>query len=233
MELLSNFDIILVVVVAFFSIIGLIRGFLKELTSIITWFGSIYLTSILKPFAIKLLSSRIQFPFLLDLIANASVFVVLIIFFSICSKTIVEKIKSLLPYSINTSLGFLFGFVKGIMIIGLFLGCFNSLFKEESKKPEILKTSFVNDLLINKTNIFIDTTNVLLGSYVGSDQVKSNVDNLNDFIDKTERYNKVRKILNEDTEDNKKDKNKEKDINDIIDDSEKKKDINSIIDGLF
>ena len=75
----SNFDTTIAIILIFFSTCGLIRGFLKEISSVVNWFGSFYLTSAIKPFVRPFFEEKIQIPFLLDTIMNITIFVVLIV----------------------------------------------------------------------------------------------------------------------------------------------------------
>ena len=112
----SNFDIVIAVILMFFSFVGLIRGFLKELSSVINWFGSLYLTSIIKPFINPLFEDKIKIPFLLDMVVNIVVFVGLVIVISIITNYLSIILRRLIPATINGGLGFLFGLLKGVLL---------------------------------------------------------------------------------------------------------------------
>jgi membrane protein required for colicin V production len=164
MGLESNLDVFLISVLLLTSLIGLIRGFLKEIASIVGWFGSMYLTSVLKPYAIMLFPQDFRFPFLIDIITNSALFITLMISLSIISKMAIDKLKSFIPLSVNSGLGFLFGFFKGVLIISLVLTCLNVVYKD--KKPDFLSKSIINKIVDKNAETFTKVINSLLGNFI-------------------------------------------------------------------
>ncbi|MDR1494951.1 MAG: CvpA family protein [Rickettsiales bacterium] len=124
-----NLDLCVVLILLFLSLIGLIRGFLKETVSILNWFGSFYFTSLAKPIAVSLLRNRITTPFLLDIVSNAVLFVFFVILLSLINNYIVSKIGEFIPTSVNRSLGFAFGLLKGVLISMIVLASINILYR--------------------------------------------------------------------------------------------------------
>jgi membrane protein required for colicin V production len=125
------------------SAVGLIRGFLKEVTSIINWFGSFYLTSKIKPSLTPLLQDKIKIPFLLDVVVNIILFATLTIALSIIGNYLISAIKKIVPTSTNSSLGFLFGFLKGILISGVTISFLSIVYQNSDNKPYWLNKSHI------------------------------------------------------------------------------------------
>jgi membrane protein required for colicin V production len=206
MGLESGLDTFLIFFLLLISLIGLIRGFLKELVSIINWFGAVYFTSLFKPIFIKLFLQNFKFPFLVDIIANSVLFVVFVLIMSALNKIIIEKIREYIPLSINSGLGFLFGFFKGILIISLSLTCVNVVYGDI--KPDYLAKSIINNMIENNDGVLTNIINSLMGDFIRkkTESISGIIDNVNntksdDNEDNDEKTpmiqkNELKKILN-------------------------------------
>ena len=174
----SNFDIVIATILMFFSFMGLIRGFLKELSSVINWFGSLYLTSIIKPFINPLFEDKIKIPFLLDMVVNIVVFVGLIIIISIITNYLSIILRKLIPATINGGLGFLFGLLKGILLSLLIIAFMRIAYNKNL--PDYLKNSTIYNKVL-KDEFFVD----ILYNIFGDFSKESIIKNTNETIDNT------------------------------------------------
>lgn len=195
--ILSGLDLSLSIVILSFSLIGLIRGFLNEITSIINWFGAFYLTSITKPFLVVLLQKKITVPFLPDIVANIILFVMFIIILSISTNYVILSIKKILPASVNGIFGFIFGAFKGGLLSILFLSSVNIIYKNTSPgEQKWLEKSVIYGLYnnIGNENIFSKSIENILGDMLK----ESNIDGTKKIIEKnikneTKKLNEVDK----------------------------------------
>ena len=188
---LGQADQFFVGIILIFGFIGVIRGFLKELTSIFNWVATCYLTSLIKPFVLAYLNIKI--PFFGDLIVNSILFVVLIIVVSIVSNLLVLFFKEYINGEINSILGLIFGCLKGYLIVLLILSFRNLLYKD--KKDSIV---FEDCKICKFTQEHQIETQKLLETLLG------------DFINKKD--NKNDKMDGDKITDNKENKEKENDI---------------------
>lgn len=172
----TGFDSILIVLIFLLGIIGLIRGFIKEVVSIFNWIGAFYLSGILKPLFIEKVRELIGVPFLSDLISNATLFVIILIIISIITKQISSVIKKFVPSEINGALGLLFGFIKGYFISMIILSAMLVIYQD--KKPIWLEKSFSHNFMITKTDGFEKIIKVLMGDFIKSEN--------KEFIEKME-----------------------------------------------
>lgn len=202
MTLLSSLDIILIIILVLLSFWGLIRGFLKELSSIVNWVGSFYFTAITKPFVLPKIEKRITIPLLPDIITNVILFIVFMILLSIIMNHITDyiKLKKVLPFSTDRLLGFIFGFFKSILVCGFILTCMDMINKNSTKKLESLENSLVYDYFSKSKNKIL---NSVLESLLG------------DFLTEIQKNKSEKK----DNNNNKKNKIKEdiKDMDKLID----------------
>lgn len=125
----SNLDFCIALVLLLLALVGFARGFLREVVSIVNWFGSFYFTSLAKPLALSLLGNRITTPFLLDIISNAVLFVFFVIVFSLANSYLVSRIRGLIPASVDRLLGLFFGSIKGLLVSMIVLASINILYR--------------------------------------------------------------------------------------------------------
>jgi len=114
--ILTTFDFIILGIMGFFIIIGLMRGFIRELFSVINWFASGILAVLLRPYVNGYISQKVSNSIISNLLSSATIFILLIILFSILITYIVRAIDKKFPKSIDITLGLAFGFLKGFLI---------------------------------------------------------------------------------------------------------------------
>jgi membrane protein required for colicin V production len=164
----TNIDIFLIFVLASVSLVGLIRGFLSELASIINWVGSAYFASALKPIIVRLLSGGAVPSPLVNIAASLSLFIIIVIIMSIVNRILVERARHYMPASINGGLGFLFGFIKGVLFISLVLSSVNLLSKR--RNIDILSNSLVNDIMTKSDGFFMKSINGIMEGFIGKSE---------------------------------------------------------------
>ena len=121
-------DFIIISLAIFSSLLGLSRGFIKEFLSLTKWLLSIYLAFISFEKTKIILSSFLKDSAVLDLIAAASVFLLMFLILSIIFNFL-SKILSLKGIDfIDKSLGFLFGFIRMILIYSLIFIIYTDIF---------------------------------------------------------------------------------------------------------
>ena len=130
----------------FFTLVGLARGLIRELASLVNWIGSGLLTVLLRPFINDLVSQKISNPVVSNIISSVFVFLIAIVGLSILTSSVAKAINTKFPTSINITLGLAFGFTKGFLISSLIFASIITLFgnsDEISKKsgPKWLQDS--------------------------------------------------------------------------------------------
>ena len=124
----TTFDYIIFSILGFFTLVGLIRGFIIELFSCLSWAGSITLTIFLRPVIANIILEKISNTMLANIIASGLVFVLTIIGLSILTSNLARKFTTKFPTSINITLGVAFGFLKGFLIsLLIFISMINVL----------------------------------------------------------------------------------------------------------
>jgi len=116
MDTLTIFDLTILGIIGFTTLIGLLRGFVKETFSIINLvlasIVAIYGEPLLSPIILK----KINIPIVAELISNTFLFTTALIIISIAVSNIVKNLNKKIPKSINIPLGLFLGFIKGYLI---------------------------------------------------------------------------------------------------------------------
>jgi membrane protein required for colicin V production len=178
------------------ALIGLIRGFLKELFSIINWSSSFYLTSMFKPLVIPILKSKIKIPFLLDIVSNLMIFAILIIVITISTNYLLSVVKKIIPNPTNSGLGFIFGLLKGFLIAGIVVSFIKILYKNSSEKPDWIVNSYIYNS-IDGDNVFTEILKNMLGDMVDLENIETKLqEKIGDEVEKQVKE-KIEKSIGE------------------------------------
>lgn len=116
---MTGFDIAVIVFIGASGLFALMRGFIKEVLSIIAWFGAsvaaLYAVPYLRPFALRFTPS--------DRLADAAsafvAFVVALIVLSLITAIIANRVKDSPVGGFDGLFGFLFGLARGALLVCL------------------------------------------------------------------------------------------------------------------
>lgn len=205
---MTLFDYIVFGIIGFFTLLGLVRGFIRELSSILSWVGSAFLTVLLRPVFNEVISQKISNPMLSNAVSSFLVFVVAIVALSILISNIARSINAKFPSSINITLGMAFGFTKGFLISSLIFATVLSMFGDtddlSSKSgPKWLQDSQTYRPLSFGAYLILPFANSMLGEikqqYNTPKVEEDETENFDDKIDTLRRYKEdvdtVNKIL--------------------------------------
>ncbi len=112
-------DICILGIVALSIFVGFIRGATREVLGFISWVGAFFSVIYVLPFIRPFLSSYISSSLLVDLIGGAGIFLVALIILSVFAKFFSSQVKDSLLSGIDRSLGAVFGFCRGLLVISL------------------------------------------------------------------------------------------------------------------
>ncbi len=112
-------DIGVGVVLLVSALLAYARGFVHEVLAVGGWIGAIFTTiygfPYLKPFARDL----IDLQWVADLTAGTVLFIVSLVALSIVTRTISNRVQASMLNALDRSLGFLFGIVRGAVLVSL------------------------------------------------------------------------------------------------------------------
>lgn len=140
-------DLLVILVILISASLAMVRGFLREMLSLISWIlaavAAYYLYGFLTPTLEKHLSS----PLLASLVSIITIFLVALFILSILTMKIADiKIGNRIG-ALDRTIGFLFGAARGLVIMALAMLLINNL-----TRPENLSTWIVEA----KTRPFLD-----------------------------------------------------------------------------
>jgi len=125
---MAIFDFIFLTLTIFSSFLGLSRGFIKEFLSLIKWLLSLYIAFISFEKTKIILSNFLKDSEILDLIAATSTFLITFLILTFIFNFL-SKFLSLKGIGfIDKFLGFLFGFLRMILIFSLLFIIYTDIF---------------------------------------------------------------------------------------------------------
>ena len=156
---MAIFDIIIISLTLISSLLGLSRGFIKELLSTSKWLLASFVAYISFEKTKIILSKFLKDSAILDLIAGGSIFILTFVLLSIIFNFLSKIINTGSLGTIDKLLGFFFGFARIIIIFSLTLVIYNNIFFNR-EKPVWITDSFSIEYIEKATiyfqNIFLN-----------------------------------------------------------------------------
>lgn len=112
-------DILVIATLLISGAFAYARGFVHEVLSIFGWvgatFATLYGTPVLKHFTYQFIDS----PFIADMVTGILIFIVSLVVLSIITKNVSRGVKESALGALDRALGFLFGVLRGAVIVSL------------------------------------------------------------------------------------------------------------------
>lgn len=124
---MNHIDLIILAIIGFSVIIGVVRGFTRELLSLLSWGSAGFLTFLTYPVVQLWLQKKISNPMLADVASGVITFTCFLLIFGLLSHLLANWIQNSVLSGLDRSLGLLFGALRGFLLlcIGEFaLSCF-------------------------------------------------------------------------------------------------------------
>ncbi|MBD75216.1 MAG: hypothetical protein CMM96_07030 [Rickettsiales bacterium] len=130
MEYHNLFDLLVILFILASAFFAFSRGFFQEIFSLFSWSGALLISYFYSKYLIDYVDKILNNPTLSNLLTYLVIFIVSLFLLSFISK----KISGLIKYSsvgmIDRSLGFLFGVIRGYILLCLIFFGYNFFFKE-------------------------------------------------------------------------------------------------------
>lgn len=187
------FDLIFIAFTIIFIVTAFVRGFVKEIFSLLNWVVALAASYLAAPFVDKFLYSYVHNKLLVGISVRAGLFILILVVMSLLTSGMRKSLQDKVPESFNKSLGILYGFGKTLLIFGLFYAVmansYSSLLGSEAKEnSQNVPKWLAESKSVNLIKISADILNPLVGKVI--DSVMVNVDksvvkpkNLDDKID--------------------------------------------------
>lgn len=112
-------DIAVIAVLLLSGLFALMRGFVHEVLSVTAWVGAALATLYGLPLARPLARQYIEADWLADIAAGAGIFLVTLIVLSLLTNMLARRVRDSALNSLDRSLGFVFGLVRGAVLVSL------------------------------------------------------------------------------------------------------------------
>lgn len=110
-------DIAVIVVLLLSALLAYARGFVHEVLAVLGWIGAIFTTIYGYPYAKPYARELIPVDLIADLVAGVVIFVVTLVLLSFITRGAAKMVKASALNFLDRSLGFLFGIVRGAVIV--------------------------------------------------------------------------------------------------------------------
>ena len=148
------FDILVVIAILISVILAFYRGLFKELLSMILWIGSFTLGLLGSLEFTPWLSSHVPSVPGLNWIIGGVISFISFLLGSFSNRWLIQRLNIEPPTVIDRSIGFLFGFIRGIFLVSCGFIVLHSLIAKELM-PNWVKRSKLTFLLQNSSNAII------------------------------------------------------------------------------
>ncbi len=161
MEFLQNIyfniiDIFILVTILTSCIVATFRGFIKEFFSIISWIFSLFVAyGFFEKFKLVLVEYISQ-KFVVDMIAFSLPFLGTLFISHLISKWLIPKFNFSEILFLDKVFGFLFGALRGLLIVVLFYLGFLYLIGKERELPDIILEAYTYQYLKSTTDVLSD-----------------------------------------------------------------------------
>lgn len=118
---LNWFDYATIVVILFSTLISLVRGFVKELISLVTWVVGFWLAFRFSGFLAKVLTDYISSQPIRVIVSFVAIFIVILIFGAIANFLISLILVKTGLSGTDRIIGMIFGFARGVLLIGVII----------------------------------------------------------------------------------------------------------------
>ncbi len=119
---ISITDIAVGVILLLSGLLALSRGFVHEVLSIGSWVGAAFAGLYGFPYVRPYVRELIETEFIADIAAGAGTFIIALIVLTIVTKLVAETIQGSALNPLDRSLGFVFGLLRGVIIVCLLYG---------------------------------------------------------------------------------------------------------------
>jgi len=114
-------DYSIIGILGFSVLVGLLRGFVREVLSLTSWILAFWISFTFSGDVARLLETDISSPVLRIVIAVAVLFIVSFIIMTIISMLITKILEKMRLRGTDKTLGVIFGFGRGILLVTLLL----------------------------------------------------------------------------------------------------------------
>jgi len=171
------FDVIIIALLLLSAGLGFMRGFCNEVFTIFGWIGAVIATIYFTPVAREYGREFIEKKWLADVATAGTIFIVTLGIFSLVSYFATKTLAASKLNIVDRSLGFGFGVLRGVVLLGLTFYLYTYVFADPEQRP-----AFVNEA---RTRPFLEASanwvQVFLPEEMDNKNIASTTDSLNNI----------------------------------------------------
>ncbi len=115
--MLTEFDVLVTIVVLLSSMIGFLRGIIKEAFSILGWFGAALITFFMFPYVAEIMDEYFKSIFIVNIVSIIVVFLVVLAVVSIFGALLLDNLREVRSGPIDRTFGTAFGLARGLLLV--------------------------------------------------------------------------------------------------------------------
>ncbi|MBQ8651665.1 MAG: CvpA family protein [Alphaproteobacteria bacterium] len=205
-------DTVIIIAVLISSFIGWVRGGTREILSLVSWCGGIYLAFLVFPYAKDITRQYVSHGLIADFLTISSLFVLLLMLLSLINYFISNLVKQSALSVVDKGFGIIFGIARGLAILAVLHICIIQYIFQSSKQfaenSKLLPTinSISNWIIIMLPEEWQDailshmsqTQRISIGKFI-NDKVIENIapNSVSNIIEETKKHNKAIAQLDE------------------------------------
>lgn len=112
-------DMIVIGIILLSGIFAFARGFVHEVLAVLGWFGAIVITIYAFPYLRHLPRPYLPSELISDIVTGTAIFIVSVTVLTYISHSLGERVRDSAVSALDRSLGFIFGLVRGAVIISV------------------------------------------------------------------------------------------------------------------
>ena len=146
---ITAFDGIVLAIALFSAVLAMVRGFSREVLSVVSWFGSAYAAYKLYPYGLPYAKNFIADEKFAIIASAAAIFLIALIVISFITLRIADMIIDSRIGALDRTLGFIFGAARGILIVVVAVQFYNEWVPPEKHQAWIAGSKskpFLDDL---------------------------------------------------------------------------------------
>ena len=152
----NNLDYVILAIILISGLLALTRGFVSEVFSLIAWVGAYFAAVKFYPLAEPWVHKYIHNPGAAAVIAAFGIFFVALVLLSVIGNSFSDIVKSSPLTSVDRSLGFVFGVLRGLLVVCLVYLCVVTILwpeieKIDTKAPPLQATTTTTETTKEKT----------------------------------------------------------------------------------
>lgn len=132
---ITGFDGIVLGITLFSAVLAMVRGFSREVLSVVSWAGSAYAAYKLYPYGLPYAKNFVEDEKIATVASTGAIFLIALIVISFITMRIADFIIDSRIGALDRTLGFIFGAARGILILVVAVQFFNEWVPGPDKQP--------------------------------------------------------------------------------------------------